>query len=352
MFDLKRLSQTAALAATVVLAACKEDGPTAVDPEQMSVELSNVTATFENNAAFQALSQLSFHFPQYISASMLRAMLPAVPQRPEEAAALRRWAQGVAARLARPAGIAAAPSNVQALFPADVLGKTLVWDTAADQYVIGNQPGAPANGIRILIYTINPATGAPLEPLQQLGYVDLTDESTAQADRLGVELRLASTVIADYTVSATVTTTSIQLSAVGFVRSADGARQVNFNLASTVTSSSVSINYQVTGNNGVTVRLTGTLTESSAQVTFTISRGGASIELAVNVGTTITGTVKFNGVTAATISGDPENPTFTGAGGRALSQGEVQALLAIFEAAGSFLSDLSSGVFGPASVVF
>ncbi|HWO87744.1 MAG TPA: hypothetical protein VNL98_01200 [Gemmatimonadales bacterium] len=349
---MKRLFPVAALAASAILVACEEDAPTAVNPAQMSTELSSVIATFENNAAFQSLSQLSSRFPNYAAVALLRSRLPDIPSRPEDVAALRSYAAEMAARFSRPEGILASPGDVQALFPADVLGKTLVWDVNTDQYVVGNLSGAPANGIRILIYTIDPASGQPFEPLQQLGYVNLTDESTAQADRLGVELKLGTTTIADYTVSATVTTTSIQLGAVGFVRSADGTRQVNFNLTTTVSANGVAVNYQVTGNNGVSVSVTGNLTQTGSQVTFTVSRGGASIELAVNMGATITGTVKFNGVTVATISGDPGNPTFTGAGGRALTQEEVQSLLAIFEAAGSFLEELSDGVFGPAAVVF
>lgn len=352
MSVMKRLFPVAALAASVILVACEEDAPTAVNPVQMSTELSSVTATFENNAAFQSLSQLSLRFPRYAAVELLRSSLPDIPSRPEDVAPLRSYAAEMAARFSRSEGIFASPGDVQALFPADVLGKTLVWDVNTDQYVVSNLSGAPANGIRILIYTIDPVSGQPFEPLQQLGHVDLTDESTAQADRLGVELKLGTTTIADYTVSATVTTTSIQLAAVGFVRSADGTRQVNFNLTTTVSANGVNVNYQVTGNNGVSVSVTGNLTQTSSQVTFTVSRGGASIELAVNVGTTITGTVKFNGVTVATLSGDPDNPTLTGAGGRTLTQEEVQSLLAIFEAAGSFLEDLNDGVFGPAAVVF
>ncbi len=190
----------------------------------MSDGLASLATAFDNNAAFQSLKSLSAFFPQYAAVAALRARLPDVAVRGPGVALPRAGARRAAVPISR------APRDVQALFPADVLGKTLTWDVTTDQYTISNLSGAPSNGIRVQLYAINPVTGQPIEPLQQLGYVDLTDESTAQSDKLGVLLKLGATTVADYDVAATVSTSSLRLDANGYVRSPDGLRQVTFDL--------------------------------------------------------------------------------------------------------------------------
>ena len=74
--------------------------------------------------------------------------------------------------------VAALSANPQALFPSDVLGKTFVWDTQTSAYVMGTATGAPATGIRIVLYFTNAGTGEPFLPLSPIGSLDLTDKST------------------------------------------------------------------------------------------------------------------------------------------------------------------------------
>ena len=96
--------------------------------------------------------------------------------------------------------------------------------------------------------------------------------------------------------------------------------------------------------------------ETTASVTLTVrvQHEGNKIELnvVVNDAGTITGTVNFNGVTVATISGTVVGPVFTGAGGRVLSAAETAALIGIFEKAVEVATDLGDAVYRPAAIVF
>src|SRR5207244_3332106 len=77
-------------------------------------------------------------------------------------------------------------------------------------------------------HTADPATGFPLPALAVLGYLELTDESTLQANKLGLMLALAATTIAKYTITETIGTTSGTREAAGFMKDGTGSNPVNF----------------------------------------------------------------------------------------------------------------------------
>ena len=56
---------------------------------------------------------------------------------------------------------------------------TFVWDLETDVYVASDLSGAPAQGVRFILYAINPVTGLPVQTLDELGYVDVIDVSTS-----------------------------------------------------------------------------------------------------------------------------------------------------------------------------
>ena len=64
MFPMKRL--TSAALAALALAACKETiSPDAVDTGALTDKVATIATTFDNNAAYQAMTSLSFSFPQF-----------------------------------------------------------------------------------------------------------------------------------------------------------------------------------------------------------------------------------------------------------------------------------------------
>jgi len=350
---LKRLAPAVLLAGFAVVAGCSDStSPDSVDVTVLETSLKGATATFDNNAAFQSLKTLSNLFPQYAAVAALRAGMPAVPTT-DRRAALAQVAERMQAD--RIALLSASP---QALFPANVLGTTLEWDTLSHTYVAGNQTGAPANGIRVLLYAVNPVTIEPIVPLQELGHVDLTDESTAQADQLGVLLTLGATTIADYTITLVTSTTSASLEANGFIRNGQGTGQVNFDFKNVIDSQAGTLEStnRITGADGTSVYVRVAVNNTGATtLTVIVQLGSNGLQIDAqgdNATDAVTGTVKFNGTTVATIGGSTSQPLFTAVTGRTLSAAETGALLVIFAEAVSVSNDLSYAVFRPGNTVF
>lgn len=366
MIALKRLAPVLGLVAVAGLAACSKDSlsPDTVNPQALANGTTDLTSAITSNPGFVSLSALSNAFPQFAASAALRASLPAAP-------VAHSWAASVDARRSALVSYSTrGPAGTQALFPSNVLGRTFVWDVTANGgaggYVIDpNVTGAPAAGVRFRLYVVDPATGKPLtNPLQQLGYVDLTDESTPQADIIGVKVQYQSATIADYKITGTKSTLppSVTLGAVGYIT--DGTNRVNFNLQNSLTISAtaatIHIDYELSKQGGVTVHLvltaTGTQTSASVTLTFTISEGGNTIEISgsgTETGTarTVTVTIKFNGTVVASATGDPDSATITGTGGRQLSAQEIQALATLLQHFGAVFEDLD-GLFRPGEVIF
>ena len=77
-----------------------------------------------------------------------------------------------------------------AVLPAEVLGKTFEYNSGTAQYEATERAGAPANGVRFILYAINPVTQVPVEPLTEAGYADVLDESTATDQRAAAAARV------------------------------------------------------------------------------------------------------------------------------------------------------------------
>ncbi len=352
MRPLRRLMPAALLAAATVLGACSDSlSPEDVDPEQLSANLDDVTTTFANNIAFQSLRQLSVSFPSYIAVAALRATLPEAP-RPGA------WQGTAAARLrqTRVYASARAPGDILTLFPPDVLGKTFEWDVATHAYVAGTRTGAPANGIRLLLYAVNPVTGTPVEaPLQELGSLDLTDESSPQADKLGIVLRLAQTVVADYDITGSFGITVASLGAQGYIQRPDGTGRITFNLQNTlnIAQGTLALAYDINATDGTSIRIELSGNDQQATLVFRVGRGGNTLEISgTETQTAVDAVIKYNGVVVATVTGNPDDPTIAGANGHVVTEEELLALKHIVERVADFLEDFVEGIFGPADVVF
>jgi hypothetical protein len=73
------------------------------------------------------------------------------------------------------------------LISAAAQGKTFVYDAARDEYVISDRAGAPANGVRFILYAVDAATGKP-DAAHETGQADLLDLGQSGNDR--IQLRL------------------------------------------------------------------------------------------------------------------------------------------------------------------
>src|SRR5881275_1989344 len=219
------------LALLAAVAACSNStGPQAhlADPQQLSSDLQAVSGVLQSSvlASFGVVGT-AFGSPATV-ATPAGALLQAAPittprsagqpylDAPRRLQALRL----AAGRLG--SGISAS------VVPPQYLGQTFVWDDATHQYVVGPDAG-PTNGVRIILYAINPltATATVAEPSNAVGFVDLLDESTTSpaVNKLHVTVQggtpaSPNVTYADYTVSGSVTgnpATTFNASAVGFV---------------------------------------------------------------------------------------------------------------------------------------
>ena len=89
--------------------------------------------------------------------------------------------------------------------PANLKGKTFVYDVASQTYVIDPAAGGvPAGEVRFVLYAWETGSGRPATPLTRAGYVDLADVSTGATGPRLVELYIVRegprTVVADFVV--------------------------------------------------------------------------------------------------------------------------------------------------------
>lgn len=330
------------LAAMVVLAAalgaCGDDSSTAprteFDAERAADALASVLSTADGNEDVYASLEL---VGQTLSTS------------PSASAALLPGGAGPASLLPSPAA-ARTLDPAAAMFPSNLLGRTLVYDPAVDRYVVDEEAtGAPENGVRFIYYAIDPISRRPAEPLNALGHLDLTDESSPASTRLGVEVvsapeGAAPVTLIDYFIDAayavTVGTAEVVLTAEGYL--SDGDERLDFDLAQSVKVTEgealeVAIDHQLElAEAGIAVALrTDTHVQAEGGIgstaTLELMHGGESVvmEIAQVSATQVEGTVSHNGKTAIVIDGAPGQLTFTRPDGSAIGQAEIQALLVL-----------------------
>lgn len=338
------------LAAGLAAGACGSDAnkPEDVDPQVVSNGMSGLTSSFSSNLAFQSLRGLSGSFGFTAAAAAVRATAPWVP------GAARDFALTPAQRRALLQFSLHGPSGAQAIFPVDVRGKTFVWDTTLNKYAVNpTLTGAPANGVRFVLYLMGDTVlGRPRVPLQTVGAVDLTDQSTDLSNKLGVQVKYLSQVIADYTIAGTLTTGGLTLRAQGYLT--DGVTRLDFDLSMTLSASTLGVNYTLSGSNGfaATLQVTVGLQTNGGTVLWRVTNAGNTVEVNLTgTGSTVTGQILFNGGVVATVTGNGDNPTITGSGGLPLTAQDLQALQRIFQGFAE-LMDQIDGVFGPAHLVF
>jgi hypothetical protein len=237
--------------------------------------------------------------------------------------------------------------SMEPIFPSNFLGRTFEWDEGLGRYAMTDRVGAPANGIRFILYAIDPFTERPATPLNEVGLMDLTDEGDAVATRLGIRAETDGVTRLDYLVTASYALLGQNVQAiatgVGFI--SDGTRRLDFDLAQTVTLDNASGTMQVDllyelrmDDEGIRVLVdAGTEIDLSASgigldVMMTITDGGnvTVFDAAVGQDESLSGTVRHNGETVVLMSGTTSAPVFTDAGGSLLTNAEVVALTQIF----------------------
>ncbi|HEU5171243.1 MAG TPA: hypothetical protein VFU46_11935 [Gemmatimonadales bacterium] len=354
-----------ALCTSAVVGCGDSTGPGAgnlSDPAGLSADVQSLEAPLNAPAmqSFSAVALSSAGTPVARTVSMLAALSPGG----KLSAAGATEGQAYALRALRPS-LSLRPSF--AVIPAEVWGKVYVWDEASDQYVEGPGTG-PANGVRFILYAVNPLTQQPAEPVVEVGYADFLDQSSGATNSLRVQVVGGGTTYADYVVSGTSAASSFTAAADGYIT--DGTHRLDFTADLSASGSQVSLDYALSLDQpAITAHLqldlgfggeTATLTTS-----FAVTRGGETVVLAGTLTVTSNGqtstltanfSIQVNGglfatITAAASGGTAASYTVTGPGGRALTDAEREALDRLFEAP-SELTELLDRVFHPVEAIF
>lgn len=332
-----------ALAALVLGCSGDTTAPDApFDPAGTSSDMSAIGASFDSPAllSFTAAS------PE-IGATTGGSAAMALRAAPTLALATggESGATAYAAALARSYAASSHPSLAVSGIPSELLGITFVYDTVQDHYTPSTLTGAPSNGVRFLLYAVNPASGLPIEPLIEVGYVDVITTETSTSGSANVVVVSGGVTYLDYTAQyigrATSTTTTIDVGVTGYVTNGDD--RVNFDLDTRLTSTTsgidLGLDYVLTvpTRGGFRIDLESTITAAfsgSPSTTLNLTARGA--HGTVNIRGTATnegGTfeVRVNGDLFATIVVSVgADAVFTGADGQPLADVELEALRDVF----------------------
>ena len=335
---LRRLWIAAGLA--LVLTACGDDNSgEPFSAEGTSADMNAVSASFDS-PAMANLSWAAGGIDAVFGAPMVTSSMNAI-KLGSPATGLTASAQRIARSVEGFTG-GVVPNVALAVIPAEVLGKTFEYNTETDVYQASERTGAPANGVRFIVYAVNPITQVPVEPLQEAGYADLLDQSTATTDAVRLQLVSSGVTYVDYGVSGSATETSGLAVVDGFVT--NGTTRVNFDLQNSYSDAAngtigfdysldapsldVALNYVI----GVT-QLSTAAALADIDVTLAGPHGNVGIDGNLVEGEgELTANVNGEAFAVVTLDENTEVATITKPDGSALSAPEYAALAAIWGA--------------------
>lgn len=344
-----RVSQSArySLATSVLLVAgltacSKDQGPSEFNPAGVSADLttaqgafsSPVTASFEATGA-EIAATLGAAGPVVVSPKM--ALL--------HPTAAQSYARKVTQLLPKQSRINASVAGI----PAGVLGTTFVWNPDSGTYVASDVSGAPAQGVRFILYAIDPVSGLPVETLDELGYVDVIDVSTSTTLATHVLVYAEGRTWLEYTISGTGSETSGAVTVEGFA--SNGLDRVNYSLSNTIAQSTngmvLTLDYSLsvpTRSMALVYTATfGNIAPDQVAVTLDFSISGRNGDVRVSGTYGASGgafSVRVNGEVFATVTITNNALVVTSATGTPLTAEEEASLQSILE-----FYDGSLGVF-------
>lgn len=348
----------ALLVAALLVAGCSDGtGPgEPFDPARTEADLA-VLGTVMEGDEFQAFTAMSAYFQlggavPLASVSSARALLTSSNPASEETA--RKVAIAAAEALALKTTEGGAPSLE--VLPPSVFGTTFEFDTASGQYVASSRTGAPNNGVRFIIYAVDPFSGDPIVDTE-VGYADLIDTSVGSQTTAGLRLLLVGggTTYLDYAFSARGSGSSAILEVQGYLT--DGTTRLNFDVGATMSFSQTSVTIDVNFAFAIPSRQfslsgevngIGSSTSGAVDIAINVVSGGCRVRYDVTMDdTTMNATIYVNGSIFATLTGDPNAPAVAGAGGADLTAEEEQVLIGLLfvaEGAFEFLGELLAPV--------
>jgi hypothetical protein len=216
--------------------------------------------------------------------------------------------------------------------------------------------GAPANGVRFVIYEVD-LLGTPIDT-DEIGHADLIDEGDESAEDVALRLVVVAheQTVLDYRTTVDLTLTSGAITVAGFLQGENGpdsGHRLDFDIEAVGTRFFDHSTLEVQFDLSVDARdfsIVGTVSgvedgpEGEGDVDLVVQHGDRSIHADVSGSEgEIDGSIFLDGHLFATVSGDADNPTILSATGEALTPGETFVLLRVMdvlEDVFDFLEDL------------
>jgi hypothetical protein len=344
----KRSVVTVALV-SVALTGCTGD-PTSdapFNPGGTSADIEAMNSTFAS-PTFNSFSTFSWMFDPALGGSpIISHAVAAINARGKTPAAMRAAAARVAQRFAATARKADELSTSEAAMaiPAGVAGRTFIYDPGIETYVLSDRALLATNKVRFILYAVDPVTFAPVIPLVETGYVDLTDLSDGSTQAARIQVISGGTTYIDYTVSGTSSMSSARVTVKGYVT--DGNIQATITLRSTISfSAGLTLTYALAvPQRDVSVNLTISMTDVTtpgSPITISMTMRGPNGTVSMGGQFTETGgtlNILINGDQFATITTDGATTTITRTDGTALTDEEFAAVDGVFQLqSGAFLA--------------
>lgn len=328
----------AALALVGLMTACgggDNNAPDApFDPAGTTSDLAAVEASFDSDAMAGFASAAPW-ISTTLGETQAAAALRAAPSKMMAAskAGSRTWAGAVARVYTQPAG-GMRPLSPRAAILDEHLGVTFTRNAETLEYEASDRNGAPANGVRFIVYAVNPISGQPVTPLQEVGYADVEITSGTTSGSIRIELVSDDVTYLDYTVAATGSQSQITVGVAGFV--SNGEDRVNFDLDTQIDLADevITFDYVLIVPTRGNFRLEYDQRITEATVTSSLEMRGPHGTVAIAGSQTQSGgtyEVEVNGDAFATITVTTgQDPVITGADGEPLTEEELDALQDVF----------------------
>jgi hypothetical protein len=304
------------------------DAQAALEDYQVMEDIlaSNVMAGFRAMATGVSLESLG-PVPSMVIAS--GADLAAPPTAENARACARRILEAAATPLPGPsANPIISPFN---------RGKTFAFDPDLGRYAHDpDRTDAPPNGVRWVLYEDN-GKGQP-DPAREIGYVDLVDEGDGSAEDIALSLVAVvdGETRLDYRTTVDVLDQGGRVTVHGFIRGEDPADRLDFEIEASGSEgggqASMDVEFEMRVDSRA-FRIDGSVegiqegTSDAGAVDLLVEHGPESLRIqATGTEEGIDGTFYLHGELFATVSGDPDNPTFEGATGQPLTWAEALVL--------------------------
>lgn len=349
----KRLSYWVTLSAALGLGlvGCSDaTGPTGpFEPTQDAAAVQQVEQDLAMNPALASISLIGGAPPLSAALAPLRLVRSAAGPSATEAIKGQLDAWATRSRFA-----------LSEVIPDSLRGRTYVYNTSTGLYEHDPQRSdAPATGVRFALYAVDPITYQPAEPLNEVGYLDLIDQSTQTTARVWVQAVVGGVTYVNYTITASGSINGAIVDIVGYVT--NGTQRVNFDLRAEIDVVAGDFSFDVVldaVDRGVWVHLSANEMYNADTgeferlvLVYEVRTARGTVRLGVTItDTTVTGDIRFGGRVVVTIEGDAVSVTFTKADGSELTPEEQAALEDLFDGPDALLTFLTF-LTGPMSFV-